>query len=161
MREPQTRAVLTALLDESGAVWTTQTGWIGFRLEREGRLWEMRCLPVDEAVLCYGRYPFRVENRAEGLRRCDEVNRKAVRGAMFLPDDGRPVFRTRAELDDAYGARQRLKAAIEYNAAILARFWNAMSRGDPMARFRNPADADSFPFQITAAPPYGGDGESV
>ncbi len=47
---------------------------------------------------------------------------------MFLPDDGRPVFRTRAELDDAYGARQRVKAAIEYNAAILIRFWNVMSR---------------------------------
>lgn len=161
MREPQTRAVLTALLDESGAVWTNEMGWVGFRMERDGRLWEMRCLPLDGEVLCYGRYPFRLESRAEGLRRCDTVNRQAVRGAMFLPDDGRPVFRTRAELDDAYGARRRLKAAIEYNAAILSRFWNVMSRDDPMARFRNPADADSSPFQISAAPPHGGDGESV
>ena len=152
MREPQTRAVLTALLDDSGAAWTTQVGWICFRMERDGGIWEMRCLPMDEQVLCYGRYPFRIEDRGEGLRRCDEVNRQAVRGAMFLPDDGQPVFRTRAELDDAYGARKRLAAAIEYNAAIIARFWGLMSRS---------ANADSFSFQISAAPPHGGDGESA
>lgn len=159
MPENQTRAVLTALLDESGAVWTAQAGWIRFRMERGGCVWETCCLPMDGEVLCYGRYPFRIEDRAEGLRRCDAVNRQAVRGAMFLPDDGRPVFRTRAELDDAFGARNRLKAAIEYNAAIISRFWGAMSRnGFP---FRNPAQADSFPFQINAAPPPSGHGESV
>ena len=157
MREPQTRAVLTALLNESGAVWTTEMGWIRFRIERNGCLWEMCCLPMDGEVLCYGRYPFRLENRTEALRHCNEVNRQAARGAMFLSDDGRPAFRTRAELDDAYGARRRLKAAIEYNAAILARFWNVMSRDDTV----NPAKADLFPFQISAAPPDGGDGESA
>ena len=160
MRESQTRAVLTALLDESGAVWTTETGWIGFRMERDGCMWEMRCLPMDGEVLCYGRYPFRLESRTEGLRRCDKVNRQATRGAMFLPDDGRPVFRTRAELDDAYGARNRLKAAIEYNSAIITRFWGAMSQSDTTL-FQNPADADSFFIQISAAPPDGGDGESA
>ncbi|MBR4544757.1 MAG: hypothetical protein IKO14_02095 [Oscillibacter sp.] len=147
MQETQTRAVLTALLDESGAAWTTQTGWIRFRMERDGCSWEMCCLPMDGEILCYGRYPFRLDDRAEGLRRCDTVNRQAVRGAMFLPDDGRPVFRTRAELDDAYGARQRLKAAIEYNAAILVRFWNLMAR---------PRERGFFSFQIDAA-----SGESV
>ncbi len=157
MRESWTRTALTSLLDDSGAAWTTQMGWIRFRMERNGCLWEMCCLPMDGEVLCYGRYPFRLENRTEGLRRCDKVNRQATRGAMFLPDDGRPVFRTRAELDDAYGARKRLKAAIEYNAAILSRFWDVMSRGE----FPNPANADSFPFQISVAPPDGGDGESV
>lgn len=150
MRETQTRAVLTALLDGSGAAWTTQTGWIRFRMERNGCAWEMCCLPMDGEVLCYGRYPFRLDDREEGLRRCNEVNRQAVRGAMFLPDDGRPVFRTRAELDDAYGANLRLKAAIEYNAGILVRFWNLMSQS------RNPANADFFSFQINAA-----SGESV
>ena len=143
MRERETRAVLTALLDDTGAVWTTAQGWVRFRMERDGCVWEMCCLPMDGQVLCYGRYPFRVGNRAEGLRRCDAVNRQAVRGAMFLPDDGRPVFRTRAELDDAYLARQHLAAAIEYNAAILSRFWGTMSR------------TDSFPFQMDAAPPSG------
>lgn len=128
MREARTRAVLTALLEDSGAAWTAENGWIRFRMERDGCVWEMCCLPMDEQVVCYGRYPFRLENRAEGLRRCEEVNRQVVRGAMFLPDDGRPVFRTRAELDDAYGARRRLQAALEYNAAILSRFWGRMSR---------------------------------
>lgn len=160
MRESQTRAVLTALLNDSGAAWTTEIGWVRFRMERNGRLWEMCCLPMDDEVLCYGRYPFRLDDRAEGLRRCDEVNRQAVRGAMFLPDDGQPVFRTRAELDDAYGARTRLKAAIEYNAAILSHFWGVMSQNSTTL-FPNPAKTGPFLFQISAAPPHGGDGESV
>lgn len=160
MPESQARAVLTALLDESGAAWTGELGWIRFRMERNGCLWEMNCLPMDGEVLCYGRYPFRIDDRTEGLRRCDEINRQAVRGAMFLPDDGRPVFRTRAELDDAFGARTRLSAAIEYNAAIISRFWGAMSRNDT-ALFQNPAQADSFPFQMNAAPSDGGHGESA
>ena len=63
-------------------------------------------------------------------------------------------------LDDAFGARKRLKGAIEYNAAIILRFWGEMSRNDATL-FPNPANADSFPFQMNAEPLSGDCGESV
>ena len=45
---------------------------------------------------------------------------------MFLPKDGRPVFRPRADLKDPYGARRRLIEAIETNAAAIARYWGRL-----------------------------------
>lgn len=126
MKAWETRELLIALLEDSGASWREDLGLIRFRFAREGMTWEVACRCEADQILCYGCYPFSSTDRARCLERCDEINRQAVEGAMFLPKDGRPVFRTRAELEDPYGARRRLIRALEYNAAVVARFWGTL-----------------------------------
>lgn len=72
------------------------------------------------------RWPFEAADRARALERCSEINSQLTQGAVFLPKDGRPVFRTRADLKDPYGARRRLIEAIETNAAAIARYWGRL-----------------------------------
>ena len=45
---------------------------------------------------------------------------------MFLMEDGRAAFRTEADLPDPYDAAARLREAIEYNAAVITRFWRIL-----------------------------------
>lgn len=127
MEAKDTRRLLIALLEDSGAAWREEAGLIRFRVAREGMAWETACRCERDQILCYGRYPFAAADRARCLERCNEVNDRAVGGAMFLAGDGRPVFRTRAELADLYEARRRLIRALEYNAAVMARFWGRFS----------------------------------
>ncbi|HIT01566.1 MAG TPA: hypothetical protein IAC21_01895 [Candidatus Enterenecus merdae] len=127
MEARDTRRLLLALLEDSGAAWREEMGVIRFRIAREGMTWEMSCRCEQDQVLCYGRFPFAAADRARCLERCNEINDQAVGGAMFVAGDGRPVFRTRAELEDPYEARQRLIRALEYNAAVVTRFWGRLS----------------------------------
>lgn len=128
MDETQVRNELAALLDDSGAAWMEERGFFRFRLRRDGMLWEAECRPSPGQALVYGRYPFTVSDQGAALRLCSKINAKVVRGAMFLAPGGRMVFRTRAELDDSYGARGRLAAALEYNAEVIAHFWGEAAR---------------------------------
>ncbi len=127
MEAKDTRRLLIALLEDSGAAWQEEAGLIRFRIARDGMLWETACRCERDQILCYGRFPFAAADRARCLERCNEINGQTVMGAMFLPRDGRPVFRTRAELEDLYEARRRLIRALEYNAAVVARFWGRLS----------------------------------
>ena len=126
MEAKDTRALLVALLADSGADWKEEAGWIRFRLQKEGAVWEMACRCEAGQALCYGRWPFEAADRARALERCSEINSQLTQGAVFLPKDGRPVFRTRADLKDPYGARRRLIEAIETNAAAIARYWGRL-----------------------------------
>lgn len=128
MDETQVRKELAALLDDSGAAWTEERGLIRFRLRRDGMLWEAECRPLPGQVLIYGRYPFTVQSQGPALGLCNKINAQVIRGAMFLAPGGMLVFRTRAELDDSYGARGRLAAALEYNAEVIAHFWGEAAR---------------------------------
>ena len=50
---------------------------------------------------------------------------------MFLMEDGRAAFRTEADLPDPYDAAARLREAIEYNAAVINRFWHLLMPEHP------------------------------
>lgn len=130
--EPQAiRQLLISLLEDSGAEWTSWGGCICLRLEHGGAVWEMACRCIQGRLMAYGRYPFGAADRARALRLCSEINSQVVQGAMFLQEDGRPVFRTGAALPDPYDAPQLIREAIEYNAAVICRFWQRFAPEHP------------------------------
>lgn len=128
IKADQIYTMLTGLLEDSGGVWQERAGLVRFRLCREGMTWETACRCLDGRVLVYGRYPFPVRNEANFARMCSRINSQVVEGAMFLPPDGRPVFRTGARLYELWDARARVADALEYNGAVIARFWGDVQR---------------------------------
>ena len=124
-----TERQLTALLEDSGVAWQRKMGEIRFRLTSGGMIWEMACRCLDSQVLLYGRYPFRIppDRRAQALEACCGVNRQVIRGGMYLTEEGRAVFRTWAGMSDGYTARENLAQALEYNIAVVTRFWGRMA----------------------------------
>ena len=128
MKEQEIRGVLTSLLSDSGADWKEENGYIRFRLERKGLLWETGCRCRDGEILIYGRYPFRTENTLPTLKELNRINSRLLRGSLFLDETGGCICRTRAEMDDFYMARERLIAALEYNAQVIAHFREPLSR---------------------------------
>lgn len=131
MEAEEIRRLLITLLEDSGAAWAAQGGCICFRLAKNGAVWEMACRCIKGRLLAYGRYPFAAADRAQALRLCSEVNSQVVQGAMFLQEDGRAVFRTDAALPDLYDASRLMREAIEYNAAVICRFWRGFSPEHP------------------------------
>lgn len=131
MEAEDIQRLLIQLLEDSGAAWTAQGGYICLRLEKNGAVWEMACRCLKSRLLAFGRYPFAAADRDRSLRLCNEVNRQVVQGAMFLQEDGRPVFRTGADLPDLYDASRLMREAIEYNAAVICRFWQRFAPEHP------------------------------
>lgn len=138
VKAAEVRALLTALLADSGATWTERAGLVCFRLCREGMVWETACRCLDGRVLIYGRYPFSVGGGPDFGPVCSRVNSQVVEGALFLPPDGRPVFRTGARLYELWDARTRVADALEYNGAVVARFWGDVQRCQMSGGFRTP-----------------------
>ena len=128
MKGREIETLLTQLLEERGVPWVREQGLIRFRLRRGGAEWEVNCRCLDGQAECYGRYPFSVSDRAEALRRCNEINLQTARGTMLLPPDGRPVFRTVADAGDVYDAAERLERALDDNSRLLLRFWGSLAR---------------------------------
>ncbi len=131
MGPEEIRRLLTALLESSGAAWEQADGWICFRLSKDGAVWDMACRCLTGRMLAYGRLPLRAADRDEACRRCSQVNGQVIRGAMFLSEEGWPVFRTEAELPDPYDGARLVREAIEYNAAVLCRFWRLFAPEPP------------------------------
>ncbi len=127
MDENDAIRLLQTLLEEEGAEWTEQGGYLRFRSRRGAMLWETACRAVDGALLFYGRFPFRAADPDRARRVCEELNRRLTRGALYLADDGSPVYRCRAELDDAYGATERIAAALRYEAQVIAYAWGRLA----------------------------------
>lgn len=123
------RDVLTRLLDDSGAAWTSAAGHICFRLAKDGAAWQVACRCIPGRLLVYSRWPFAVEDAEDARRQCCEINAQLVQGAVYLPPDGQPVCRTDAALPDAYDAALHIREAIEYNAAAVCRFWQKFLPG--------------------------------
>lgn len=109
----------------------------GFSFRRDGELfrmvfadrgfkWETVCVCPGRTVLIYGRYPFPAVDRERARKVCEEINRQVMFGSMFL-SDGRVVFRTGADLFDAYSAYEHIGRALEYNAGVMTRFWNKIA----------------------------------
>jgi hypothetical protein len=127
MREDEALRLLRALLDGEGAEWVEEGGWIRFRMRREAMLWETAARPCADGLLFYGRFPFRCADPDRARRVCEELNRRLARGAIFLAEDGCPVYRCRAELDDVYGAQERIAAALRYGAQVMTHCWGRLS----------------------------------
>ena len=127
MNENDAMRLLKALLEREGAQWTEEQGFLRFRTQHDAMLWETACRPGEGALLLYGRFPFRCTDADTARRRCEELNRWLVRGALFLSEDGTPVYRCRAELDDVYGAEERIMAALRYSAQVMAHSWSRLS----------------------------------
>jgi len=128
MDENDAMRLLRALLEEKGAEWTEQGGYLRFRSRSGAMLWETACRAGDGALLIYGRFPFRAADPERARRICGELNRHLVRGALYLAEDGSPVYRCRAELDDVYGAKERIAAALQYEAQVIAYAWGRLNQ---------------------------------
>ena len=126
MEEQAVRRTLFALLSESGVEWSEDAGYIRFRARRDGMVWETDCRAMDGQVLFYFRFPFRAADREKTRRVCNELNARLMRGALFVAEDGSPVYRCRAELDDVFLASARLSKALEYGAAAVVRYWGEL-----------------------------------
>lgn len=117
--------LLTALLDESAIAWERSGVWTRFRLREDGMVWECACRCINGSALLYSRYPMTIEQRVPFMEACETINVELPRGAMLVAD-GIPTFRLCADLEDAYGARERLAQTIEYSAAVIVRYWGRM-----------------------------------
>ena len=132
MGAEEVRRMLLSLLEDGGAEYTQWRGCIRFPMEREGMRWEALCLCREASALVYARYPFPVRDRRRALELCNEVNRQAAHGAVFVPEDGYAVFRTAADMGDIYDARERLERALRNSAALICRFWGSFQAcGNP------------------------------
>ena len=127
MREEDALRLLRPLLEQEGAEWTEECGWLRFRAKHGAMEWETDCIPCGDALLIYSRLPLRCADRDRALRACDALNRRLAAGALFLERDGSPVYRCRALLDDVYGAQERIAAALRESARVIAHCWGQFS----------------------------------
>lgn len=123
MNQEEVRRLLTGMLEDAGVPWTEEADLIRFRAGKDGARWEMNCRCRRGELIVYSRYPFSVREGPEAWTLCNRINARTARGAMLLPEDGRPVFRSWADLEDVYGADARLRQALTFAARITARFW--------------------------------------
>lgn len=85
--------------------------------------WNVR-ISVDQGiVMILGSYPFPVRDIREAMDLAERINHRVLSGAMFMDFD-RLVFRTSADLFDAFSAVETLGRALEYNTGIITHFWN-------------------------------------
>ena len=119
------RLELKRLLDYNEFIYTEQED--GFRLifSDMGLKWETEFVCTEEEVLIFSVYPFSVRNQADAEEFCAMVNRQVVFGAMLWDSaSGRLVFRTGADLFDAYSAYEQIGRQLEYNANVITYFWS-------------------------------------
>ena len=127
MKEDDALHVLRALLESEGAEWREENGWLRFRSKHGAMLWETSCLVCGNALLFYGRFPFSCKDAYKARSLCDEMNRRLVRGALFLTEDGAPVCRLSVDTDDVYLLEERIKGALHYGAQVIAHCWGRFS----------------------------------
>jgi hypothetical protein len=127
MKEEDMLRLLRALLDAEGVEWVEEGGWLRYRMEHDAMTWETSCCPCTDGMLFFGLLSFRCRDKDRAWRVCGELNRQLVTGALFLTQDGNPVYRCRAVLDDVYCAQERLEAALRYSAQVIAYCWGRFS----------------------------------
>lgn len=119
---PDAAAELEDLLQYNGFFYHRNENRFSLLFEDSGRKWETVCICRGSLLLIYGRFPFSVRNYGQVRAFCEDVNRQVVSGSMFLLEE-RVVFRTSADLFDAYTAHEQIGRAMEYNANVITRFW--------------------------------------
>ena len=127
MKEDEALQLLKSMLDLEGAGWIEEGGFLRFRAQHGGMLWETACRAREGAIVFYARFPFRCREPEKTLHLCGEINRQLIRGAVFPDKDASPVYRCLAELDDVYGAEDRIASALRYSAQVMARYWGGLA----------------------------------
>ncbi len=127
MKEDEAVRLLRSLLDRKNAEWVEEGGFLRFRAKHDGMLWETACRARESAMVFYARFPFRCREPEKARRICEQMNRKLIRGALFLGEDDSPVYRSSVEMDDVFGAEERLDAALRYSAQVMAHAWGRLS----------------------------------
>lgn len=128
MNREQAERLLTDFLDERGVAWARERGYVRFRVRSGGACWEMDCRYAGHWLLIYGRCPFQVSDREAALAACNEANLSLTDGAWALPEDGRPVFRTAADVEDIYDAAYRLQHTLRRSVTAVVRWWGRLER---------------------------------
>lgn len=127
---------LENLLRANGFDFRREGGRFRLIFSDSGRKWETVCTCLERAVLFYGYYPFLIADGARAAALCQEINRQVLFGSMLLLGE-QAAFRTGADLFDAYSAYEHIGRALEYNAAVVVRFWSRLAgcadvkTGDP------------------------------
>lgn|GEM_PF-1293181 len=141
---------LSGLLSRSGVDFRRTGNRFFFRFSSRGRKWQTVCDCEGERVLVYGIHPAPVKDESAALAACSRINRQVVMGGCFVAE-GRLVFRTGAELFEPCAAAEALARALEYNAAVMAAFWDTMEQGasgavenSPFARIPRIGICDPF-----------------
>ena len=117
---------LAALLERSGVDFVREDGQFRFRFSSGGCTWQTVCRCQGDLVLVYGVHPAQVTDAARALALCGRLNARLAEGSLFLQEE-RFVFRTSAHLTEAFEAQSRIARALEYNAAVLSRWWERMA----------------------------------
>ena len=117
---------LSALLERSGVDFVREEDRFRFRFSSGGCTWQTVCRCQGELVLVYGVHPAPVTDPARALALCGRLNARLAEGSLFLQEE-RFVFRTSARLTEALEAQSRIARALEYNAAVLSRWWERMA----------------------------------
>lgn len=117
---------LSALLERSGVDFVREDGQFRFRFSSGGCTWQTVCRCQGDLVLVYGVHPAPVTDPARALALCGWLNARLAEGSLFLQEE-RFVFRTSAHLTEAFEAQARIARALEYNAAVLSRWWERMA----------------------------------
>lgn len=117
---------LAALLERSGVDFVREDGQFRFRFSSGGCTWQTVCRCQGDLVLVYGVHPAPVTDPARALALCGRLNARLAEGSLFLQEE-RFVFRTSAHLTEAFEAQARIAHALEYNAAVLSRWWERMA----------------------------------
>lgn len=125
---PDGAAELAALLDDSGVPYKRSGSRFELLFTKLGRTWRTVCDCEGIQILIYGIHPQPVSDPTAARTVCSDVNRQMVSGACFVTQ-GRIVCRTGAELSEPLTAREALARALEYNAAVLSHFWEALAAG--------------------------------
>lgn len=117
---------LSALLERSGVDFVREEDRFRLRFSSGGCTWQTVCRCQGELVLVYGVHPAPVTDPARALALCGRLNARLAEGSLFLQEE-RFVFRTSAHLTEAFEAQARIAHALEYNAAVLSRWWERMA----------------------------------
>lgn len=117
---------LAALLERSGVDFVREDGQFRFRFSSGGCTWQTVCRCQGDLVLVYGVHPAPVTDPARALALCGWLNARLAEGSLFLQEE-HLVFRTSAHLTEALEAQSRIARALEYNAAVLSRWWERMA----------------------------------
>lgn len=123
---PEGGEELAALLERSGVEFVREGELFRFCFTSGGCTWQTVCRCMGNRVLVYGIHPAAVTAPSRALALCGEINSRVVEGSLFLQEE-RFVFRTGARLTERFEAQARIAAALEYNAAVLSRWWERLA----------------------------------
>jgi hypothetical protein len=88
--------------------------------------WETVFRADGELCVVFGIYPFPISPSVALCETLNRVNAGLRRGGV-ITQGGRLMARTCADLFDAYSAHEAIARAVEYNAAIIQRYWGILS----------------------------------